>query len=346
MHSDTVAFWRHIPLIPLLLFLLSPALPALEITDVMGKKSVFETVPKNAFGSAVPVTFLLYAFDPKLLVGLNFPLVNKNNTGAASMLSPSVVSLPVLGGWHGNAKGANKETLVSIHPDVILAWKNDFTTDSLDREFAPFGIRVVYVDPDYITKLPRTLTLMGTLFGNPERARELRSETERILKMITRYAASVKKAPRIYYAMEQKGLMTECEDSFHADFIPLIGAENVHKCRQTTIMGMERINKERLIAYNPEIIVTQDKRFYGDVYKDRTLAALDAVKNKRVFLVPRMPFNFLDRPPSFMRLIGSLWLISRIDPEAPFDFKEEMRTFYRTFLHIELSDAQIEEILQ
>lgn len=337
---------RHIlsTLIFLLLFL-ATALPALEITDVTGKKTVFKSIPKNAFGSAPPVTFLLYAFDPKLMIGLNFPLVNRNNNGTDTLIPGSIAELPILGGWHGNAKGANKEKLIHTKPDLILAWKNDFITTKLQKEFAPFGLPVVYIDPDYVTKLPQTLTLMGTIFDNPKRAEELRGETERILDLITRYAASVDKAPRIYYAMGQNGLMTECEDSFHADFIPLIGAENVHKCHQSTLMGMDTINKEKLITYNPEVIITQDRGFYKGVYKDKSLATLDAVKNKRIYLVPRTPFNFLDRPPSFMRLIGSLWLISRIDPDAPFDIETEVRSFYKTFLHVKLSDAQIREIL-
>ena len=217
--------------------------------------------------------------------------------------------------------------------------------DKIEKEYAPFGIPTVYIDPDDITKLPDTLTLMGELFGQAERAALLREETERILGIIHSYAQKVKKPARIYYSLGQNGLLTECEDSFHASFIPLIGAENVHKCHQSTLIGMETLNKEVLIGYNPEVIITQDPGFAKSVYDDKLLSTLDAVKTKRVFLIPKTPFNFLDRPPSFTRLIGSLWLIDKIDPYSGIDIEAEVRRFYEVFLHVKLTDKQLHMVL-
>ncbi len=332
-------------LLLLVAFFLAGSLAALEITDVTGKKTAFAETPKNAFGSAPPVTFLLYAFDPELLVGLNIPAMNQNNKGMPALLLDKMFELPVLGGWHGNAKGANKEKLIATKPDLILAWKNDFILNKIEKEFAPFGIPTVYIDPDDITKLPATLTLLGELFGNPERAKTLRAETERILGLIDTYAKRVKTPARIYYALGANGLQSECENSFHASFIPLIGAKNVHACQQSTLIGMETINKELLVQYNPEVIITQDAGFAQSVYGDALLGSLNAVKNKRVFLIPKAPFNFLDRPPAFTRLIGSLWLIDKIDPKSGIDIRAEVRRFYDQFLHVKLTDKQLEMVL-
>ncbi|WP_249322077.1 hypothetical protein [Campylobacter sp. RM16191] len=73
---------------------------------------------------------------------------------------------------------------------------------------------------------------------------------------------------------------------------------------------------------------------------------LDAVKNKKVYYIPREPFSWFDRPPSFMRFLGIKWLINLAYPEAfKFDIESEAREFYKLFLGLELNDEHIGKIL-
>ena len=60
---------------------------------------------------------------------------------------------------------------------------------------------------------------------------------------------------------------------------------------------------------------------------------ISAVKNGRVYLIPREPFSYFDRPPCFMRILGLKWLLSICFPELyKGNFEEEKTKFLKLFL--------------
>lgn len=90
----------------------------------------------------------------------------------------------------------------------------------------------------------------------------------------------------------------------------------------------------------------QDKEFFEKIKNDPQWALIKAVKEDKFYLVPRLPLNWIDRPPSFMRLLGVSWLTHVIYNEPnKNELKSEMRGFYKLFLNIDLSDEQIEQIV-
>jgi iron complex transport system substrate-binding protein len=63
-------------------------------------------------------------------------------------------------------------------------------------------------------------------------------------------------------------------------------------------------------------------------------------------MIPRVPFNWLDRPPSFMRFLGLKWLTNCIYPGLyRIDIVKESREFYRLFLAIDVGDAEIRKVI-
>ena len=59
-----------------------------------------------------------------------------------------------------------------------------------------------------------------------------------------------------------------------------------------------------------------------------------------------MPFNWFDKPPSINRLIGVKWLTYIMYPnEVNYDIKEEAKDFYDIFYHINLTDEDLDIIL-
>ena len=79
---------------------------------------------------------------------------------------------------------------------------------------------------------------------------------------------------------------------------------------------------------------------------DPVWAPVAAVRAGRVHLSPKMPFGWVDFPPSVNRLIGLWWLAKILYPELfPEDLRALTRDFYRRFYHVTPSDAQIERVL-
>ena len=60
-----------------------------------------------------------------------------------------------------------------------------------------------------------------------------------------------------------------------------------------------------------------------------------------------LPFGWFDRPPSANRLIGVKWLASVLYGKgANHNIPRDTREFYRPFYHIDLSDEQLNQLIE
>jgi iron complex transport system substrate-binding protein len=70
------------------------------------------------------------------------------------------------------------------------------------------------------------------------------------------------------------------------------------------------------------------------------------VQAKRVFLAPRLPFGWIDAPPSINRIIGLRWIAGLLYPDKfPEDIHVIAREFFKLFYQIDVSDAALARIL-
>jgi iron complex transport system substrate-binding protein len=94
------------------------------------------------------------------------------------------------------------------------------------------------------------------------------------------------------------------------------------------------------------VIVTIDQEFAASVRGDPAWSAVKAVRDGRVHLSPKMPFGWVDFPPSVNRLIGLWWLAKILYPDKfPEDIRALTRDFYSMYYHRTPSDAQIDHVL-
>jgi iron complex transport system substrate-binding protein len=101
-----------------------------------------------------------------------------------------------------------------------------------------------------------------------------------------------------------------------------------------------------VLVWNPDVIVTIDRDFAASVRSDPVWASVAAVKAGRVHLSPKLPFGWVDFPPSVNRLVGLWWLAKILYPaEFPDDLRALTRDFYQRFYLVSLSDAQFDRVL-
>ncbi len=317
-----------------------------EIVDMSGRKVTIPETIATAVAVSPPGTYLLYAIDPTIIGGLNFPLIEKEQKYTLD----SFQHLPVIGGMVGQSRTLNREVLLQVKPDFILywVWKDDAVNRKFAESLTPFNFPLVSVRLDRIEDYPKALLFMSDILNKPERGRTLHDyalETIEAAKAVTATIPAGEKV-RVYYAEGPDGLSTERSASLHAELIPLAGGVNVHQGEEISGMGMEKISLEQVLKYNPEVILVKEKTFFDAVFTDSRWHNIGAVKNKKVYLIPYAPFNWFDRPPSFMRLLGLKWLLNLLHPDRyPVDMSVETRKFYRLFLGVDLTDQDVSAVL-
>lgn len=320
---------------------------ARQITDMAGRTVTVPDTIRRVFTASPPATYMLYAVDPTLLVGVNFKFREEEKR----FLRPEIARLPVIGGFFGQGKSVNMEVLLQHKPDVVVIWSTlgQKADELFVEKLSKAGIPTVFVNLDRLNNYPDAFLFLGNLLDRRERARKLADYARDTLKSVAKVVTAIpeKERLRVYYAEGPDGLSTERETSWHAELIPLAGGRNVHRGEQQFESGgMEKVSMEQVLIYDPEAIITHDRTFYDSLAKDRRWQGIRAVKNRRVYLIPRIPFNWFDRPPSFMRLLGLKWLASQMYPKRyPLDIQAETKQFYKLFLGVEPGNSDVREIL-
>lgn len=318
-------------LIKTLLFLTLFALhsQARIIVDDYGREV---DVPQNItkiYAASPPLTMSLLAFDANIISALNSPFSKEQKpyVGAA-------FDKPVVGGFFGQGKSANLELLAASKPEVILVWGRMNGAEKIVDKLSLLDIPVLLVRNDSIKDLLSQFRLYGELTGNRQRAQELIAYTQETLHLIDTLQDKINSsAPiRYYFAEGLEGLNSECEGSFHLEPFLYSGAKNALDCRISSNYGMEKISMEKVLLSKPDVIIAMERAFYKDIYTNGRFSSLEAVKKRDVYLVPSQPFNYITRPPSFMRLMGIRWLIHTFYPDIlPQPLEQERKRFEKLF---------------
>jgi iron complex transport system substrate-binding protein len=109
---------------------------------------------------------------------------------------------------------------------------------------------------------------------------------------------------------------------------------------------LANVSIEQVLLWNPDVIITIDQDFAATVLSDPTWAPVAAVRARRVHLSPKLPFGWVDFPPTVNRLIGLWWLGKILYPDLfPEDLRMLTREFYARYYHVTPDAAQIDRVL-
>ena len=73
--------------------------------------------------------------------------------------------------------------------------------------------------------------------------------------------------------------------------------------------SLKRVSREAVAAWDPEVIVTLDRKFAEAAAADPLWRQRRGGGKRRLLLLPDQPFGWVDRPPSVNRLVGCAWLV-------------------------------------
>jgi iron complex transport system substrate-binding protein len=314
---------------------------AAGVTDATGRTLPIPAKVTRVFPAGPPAAILLYTLAPDLLLGWPRP----NRAEECVYLLPDVCAKPTVGRLTGRGNTANLEVVLRLKPDLILDVGSTRATfvSLAKRVQEQTGIPYALLDGRFDT-IPETYRKLGELVHRPDAAKKLTDYAEHTLKTISGRIADIppNKRPRVYYARGPRGLVTGLGGSINVETIELL-AQNVAGGQHG---GLANVSIEQVLVWNPDVIITIDRFFAATVASDPGWAALPAVKAGRVHLSPKMPFGWVDFPPSVNRLIGLWWLAKILYPDRfPEDMTKLTREFYTMFYHRTPTTEQIAHVL-
>ena len=325
----------------LLAALTTPARAAGTVTDSAGRAVKIPDQVTRVFPAGPPAAITLYTLAPDLLLG--WPRANRPEE--REYLLPDIGARPEVGRITGRGNTANLEAVLALKPDLIVdIGSTDATYVSLaDRVQEQTGIPYALLDGRF-GGIAATYRTLGQLTARKE-GDALADYTERTIATITGRIANIPpdKRPPVYYARGPRGLETGLGGSINVETIELL-ARNVAGGNRG---GMARVSIEQVLLWNPDVIITIDQEFAATVRSDPVWAPLAAVRAGRVHLSPKLPFGWVDFPPSVNRLIGLWWLGKILYPELfPEDIRALTADFYQRFYHVTPTPAQLDKVLE
>ena len=264
------------------------------IVASFGKLPAPERVRK-VYAAGPPAGVLVAALAPHKLLGWPLTLGDQ----ARALLSPTLRALPHVGRLSGRGSTVPLESLLQLQPDLVLdAGTADATyVSTLRRASEQTGLPTVLIQ-GRIAEHAAQLRAVGRLLGVPERAAMLAGLADEALALAERVRASVppERRPRVYYGRGTGGLETGLAGSINVELLDFCAGRNV--AAQAGQGSITRVSLEQILAWDPEVIVTQDAAFARSVRADPLWRSIAAVRSGRVHCAPALPFGWLDGPPA------------------------------------------------
>jgi iron complex transport system substrate-binding protein len=259
-----------------------------------------------------------------------------------------VRDLPELGRLTGRGDTANVEVVLKEKPDLILDFGtvNPTYVSLAQRVQDQTGVPYLLFD-GRLANTARSIRQAGAALGVAERAERIARYVEETEKQLD---AGLKDIPaparrRVYLARQADGLETGLSGSINTEIIERAGGVNVAE-RGAARGGLATVSLEQVLAWAPDTIITGDANFFRSYATNPVWAAVPAVAAKRVYLAPRLPFGFIDQPPSINRAIGLRWMAGVLYPDKfPDDIRSTAKEFFTLFYQTEPDDAALDRIL-
>jgi iron complex transport system substrate-binding protein len=310
-------------------------------TDSAGRQVDIPGPVRRVFPAGPPASVSLFTVAPEKMLGWT----RAPSEAARAFIPKRYAELPEIGRLTGRGNTVNLENVVKLAPDLVLDVGNTTETyvSLANRVQAQTHIPDVLI-AGHLAQTAQTLRILGGLLEVQQRADTLAVYAEAVLSRVQKQIAKITPAerPTLYIARGPHGLESAVAGSIGSEVVDLVGARNVvgKEAGPHTIVD---VSPEQVLAWQPDVILTIDRRFHAAIRTDPVWRQLKAVQAGHIHFVPDLPFSWLDDPPAPNRLIGLLWLGKLLYPTSfPQDIRAEARRFYALFYHQEPSDAQLD----
>lgn len=240
---------------------------AISVRDDAGKTVTLTTPAKRIIAIAPSLVELAYA------AGAGASLVA---VSAYSDFPPEAKKLPQVADF----SGVSFELLLTLKPDLVLAWKSGNREKDLQR-LRDLGIPVYAAEVAKMADVPRVLRDIGKLAGSPAGAEKAANQFEsRALGLQKSHANKPKIS--VFFELGELPLMTINGDHAISEAITLCGGENIWKAAPSLVFTPSR---EAMVAMQPQVILyPKSAKQAGKVEARRSsYEGIQAARDKQIY---------------------------------------------------------------
>lgn len=197
----------------------------------------------------------------------------------------AALAIDKIGGF--SAKSISIETIVSLKPDLVLAYGN--RQDTIVEALEEVNIRVIALAPKTFEDVYSNISLVGELTGNEAQAQTVVADMRARIDAVIEITSTIpeKEKATVFWEVFDEPLMTAGPSTYIGQMLELSGAINIFADVEE---DYSQINAEEIVSRNPQAIMGSDS--HGDKLTPEQVAArpgwdqIDAALNGRILLIP------------------------------------------------------------
>jgi len=191
----------------------------------------------------------------------------------------------------GDFQSLNMEKITAAAPDLIIGLVGWAEADV--QKLNDLGVKMYIVDANTMDEVYTEIENMGAILGKDDEAKALKEELKNQVQDITSQLTGVEEStkPKVFYEVWNDPLMSAGNNTFINELINIAGGINI--VASDGLEGWPEYSIEKLVQNNPDVIIapTSLAPDASTILSDTKLSEVNAVVNKRVYVVPDNPVS-------------------------------------------------------
>lgn len=306
------------------------------ITDMVGREVEIPAEVKTiaTFGSVGVLNAFVECMGKGDLLANEMP-ASFTKSGKWAMqykFAPQIKDAPLL----ETADGIDMEATLKLAPDLCITMMEDMA-----QQLEENGLATIVLTWNDTEDVKTAVTLMGDVLGAEDRASEYNQYFDDMVKKASDTTKDLPDADRksVIYgdveALKNPHIISEW-------WIAAAGGKSVTKDDHKK--NSLEYTREQLLSWQPEVIFSSNTDTAA-IYADANIADLPAVKDKQIFVVPTVAHVWGNR--TVEQPLTVMWAMNRMYPKlyAESDLKKDIRDFYQRFFEYNMSDDELDSIV-
>jgi len=308
--------------------------------DDAGRTRQLAAPAERVLAAGAPAEVLLVTLAPQHLVALN----REPSPAARRFLREDLLPRARIRQLPETDDASRDADAIALKPDLILDYGSVHADYVVRADAIEARLHVPYLVFDgSLARIPDAYRRIGPLVGAEARGNELAALAQRLLDKTHGLFAQAP-ARRVYVTDSADGLSPVFTDFGASEIFAWLGLQNV-----AGALGDAKtlpIDFAQVEQWQPDAIFALDAALPARAVADARWQRLGAVRAGRIHVAPRLPFDWMARPPSVNRLLGLVWVaMVSSPPDQRAGFERDLRELLTTLLQRELTAEELQALL-